>query len=63
MSYPPYLDWLVDLVVNNEVELFQHNVSLHDQVGQLRVQLKLLRRDGRLSCLLLLLMLSAIVYM
>ena len=48
LSYPPYLDWLVNLVVNNEVELFQHDVSLHQQVGQLCVQLKLLGGDGRL---------------
>ena len=49
LSYPPYLDWLVNLVVNNEVELFQHHVSLHHQVGQLRVQLKLLRGYWRLQ--------------
>ena len=49
MSYPAYLDWIVNLVVNNEVELLQHDVSLHHQVGQLRVQLKLLGGDGRLT--------------
>ena len=48
MSYPAYLDGFVNLVVNNEVELFQHDVSLHQQVGQLCVQLKLLGGDGRL---------------
>ena len=48
LSYPAYLDRLVNLVVNNEVELFQHDVSLHHQVGQLCVQLKLLGGDGRL---------------
>ena len=50
IPHPPYLDWLVNLVVNNEVELFQHHVPLHYQVGQLRVQLELLRWDGRLPC-------------
>ena len=41
-SYPAYLDWLVNLVVNNEIELFQHHVPLHDQVWQLRLHLKIL---------------------
>ena len=49
MSYPAYLDGFVNLVVNNEVELFQHNISLHSQVGQFCVQLKLLCGDGRLQ--------------
>ena len=48
-SYPGNLHRLVNLRVNNEVKLFEHDVPLNGQVGQLAAELELLGGDWRLK--------------
>lgn len=49
LSYPGNLHRLVNLRVYYEVKLFQHDVPLNGQVGQLAAELELLRGDWRLK--------------
>lgn len=43
------LDWLVNLVVNHEVILLEHYVTLHHQVRQLAGHVELSNRYGGLN--------------
>ena len=47
--YPPYLDWLVNLVVNHEIIFLEHHIPLHHQVGQLAGHIELSHRNGGLK--------------
>ena len=49
VTYPANLDRFVYLVVDQEVELFEHHVPLHGQVRQLGGHVKLGCGYGRLG--------------
>ena len=47
--YPADFDRFVNFVVHKKVELLEHHVTLHNEVGELRVYIELSHRDWRLQ--------------